>query len=62
LEIYILSLRKVQVSHRKLGTGDVDWKINLAPTTQILDIAITAMLGPACLIVSESPSCDSWTT
>jgi hypothetical protein len=37
----------MQVSNTEFGTFDMDWQINLATTTQILDIAISALLWPA---------------
>lgn len=39
-----ITLREMQVADGKSGTLDVDWKVDLGASGQVLDVAVTAVL------------------
>ena len=43
---FSVALREVQVSDAELGAFDMDGQVHLAPSTQVLDVAVTAVLRP----------------
>lgn len=41
---FSISLREVQVSNGELGSLHMNWKVDLATTAQVLNVAVSSML------------------
>ena len=50
---FAISLREVQISDAEFGAGDVDWEVDFAAATEILDVAVSAVFGTTCWKLEE---------